>query len=129
MTHALIIDDERMNIDVLTMMLARENITYSAISSPRNLSQTLDGGPSIDVVFLDLEMPNYDGFALLGELKSHPRLQGVPVVAYTVHTNVIDSVRRAGFDGFVGKPLNNKRFPDQVRRILEGEQVWEIGGF
>lgn len=128
MTHALIIDDERMNIDVLTMMLARENITYSAISSPRHLPKVLDDSAPIDVVFLDLEMPNYDGFALLGELKRHPRLQGVPVIAYTVHTNAIDNVRRAGFDGFVGKPLNNKRFPDQVRRILEGEQVWEIGG-
>jgi two-component system cell cycle response regulator DivK len=31
----------------------------------------------------------------------------------------------AGFDGFLGKPLNRKRFPDQVRRIINGESVWE----
>ena len=32
----------------------------------------------------------------------------------------------AGFDGFLGKPLNRNRFPEQVRRILEGEGVWEV---
>jgi two-component system cell cycle response regulator DivK len=34
--------------------------------------------------------------------------------------------RTAGFDGFLGKPLDPDRFPDQVHRILAGDAVWEI---
>jgi len=33
--------------------------------------------------------------------------------------------QQAGFDGFLGKPLDPDRFPNQIRRILSGEQVWE----
>ncbi len=33
--------------------------------------------------------------------------------------------RDMGFDGFLGKPLDNARFPDQLARILRGEPVWE----
>jgi two-component system cell cycle response regulator DivK len=34
--------------------------------------------------------------------------------------------QEAGFNGFLGKPLNRTRFPDQVRRIIDGESVWEV---
>jgi two-component system cell cycle response regulator DivK len=36
----------------------------------------------------------------------------------------MERAREAGFDGFIAKPLNVKNFPDQVRAILQGEQVW-----
>ena len=32
----------------------------------------------------------------------------------------------AGFDGFLSKPLDPDRFPEQIRRVLSGEAVWEI---
>jgi len=39
---------------------------------------------------------------------------------------VIDVARRAGFDSFIGKPLDLRGFPDQIRRILNGQPVWEV---
>jgi two-component system cell cycle response regulator DivK len=33
--------------------------------------------------------------------------------------------KKSGFDGFLGKPLNPDRFPEQIRRLLAGEHVWE----
>jgi two-component system cell cycle response regulator DivK len=38
----------------------------------------------------------------------------------------MNRARAAGFNGFIGKPLDPDRFPDQVRRLLAGEPVWEI---
>jgi two-component system cell cycle response regulator DivK len=35
--------------------------------------------------------------------------------------------REAGFDGFIGKPIDPDAFPDQIRRILAGEGVWTLG--
>jgi two-component system cell cycle response regulator DivK len=81
----------------------------------------------VDVVFLDLEFPNSDGFQLIHELRAQPALANVPIIAYTVHTSEQNEAQAAGFDGFIGKPLNVNRFPDQLRRILNGESVWEIG--
>jgi two-component system cell cycle response regulator DivK len=34
--------------------------------------------------------------------------------------------RAAGFDGFIGKPLDFDRFPHQIRAILRGEPVWML---
>lgn len=125
--HALIIDDNPNNIDVLTMLLAKEGLTYTAVQSPREIGVILNGLARVDVVFLDLEMPHYDGITFLPMLQAHPRMAGVPVVAYTVHTTEIDTVRRAGFHSFLGKPINIQHFPEQLRLILSGKSVWDTG--
>jgi two-component system cell cycle response regulator DivK len=39
----------------------------------------------------------------------------------------MEKARQAGFDGFLGKPIDPDRFPEQIRRVLQGEQVWEVG--
>ncbi len=126
MPHALIIDDNRLNIQVLAMLLEQEAVSYVAADSIRKIAQVLDQMGKVDGVFLDLEFPNGDGFALLGTLQADPRLQGVPIVAYSVHTGEMGRAQRAGFHSFIGKPLNTKRFPDQLRRILGGTPVWEV---
>jgi two-component system cell cycle response regulator DivK len=38
----------------------------------------------------------------------------------------IDKAKAAGFNGFLGKPLNLDRFPDQMKNILSGLPVWEL---
>src|SRR5512135_3072474 len=124
--HALIIDDQRSNVEVLAMLLAEEGFTFSAVDSPGRVTATLSQMSHIDVVFLDLEFPNADGLKLIQELRLDPRLQGVPIVAYTVHTSQINEAKEAGFDGFLGKPLDARQFPDQLKRILNHESVWSI---
>jgi DNA-binding NarL/FixJ family response regulator len=52
-------------------------------------------------------------------------VQNAPIIAYTVHLNEIANTRQLGFDGFLGKPLDVTRFPEQLARILRGEQLWE----
>ena len=122
--HVLIIDDQPSNIDVLAMLLDQQGIGHTAVTSHRQVSDAIDQAPQINIVFLDLEMPNGDFRKMLQDLKADPRLAGVPIVAYTVHTSEIDLARQLGFDGFLGKPLRTTEFPEQIRRILSGEAVW-----
>jgi two-component system cell cycle response regulator DivK len=39
----------------------------------------------------------------------------------------LSRAQAAGFDGFLAKPIDVDLFPDQVRRILDGEVVWDLG--
>lgn len=126
MMQALIVDDNPLNLDVLATLLENVGLRAITIESPRLIYEILDGAVNIRIVFLDLEFPRHDGFELLEELKTEPRLEGVPIVAYSVHTSEIDRARREGFHSFLGKPLNAKAFPAQLRRILNGEHVWEV---
>lgn len=124
--HALIIDDSKTNIDVLTMMLARQGVAFTATQTATHLDDLLETIEQIDVIFLDLEMPNHNGFEVLAQLKAKPQLANVPIVAYTVHNSEIDTARRAGFHSFLGKPLSLTKFPEQLQKILSGTSVWEI---
>jgi two-component system cell cycle response regulator DivK len=124
--HALIIDDTPNNIEVLVMLLTNEGVSHTAVQSVRHIDQTLGQIGRLDVIFLDLEFPSGNGFELLSVLQADPRFSAVPIVAYSVHTSEIDRVRRAGFHSFIGKPLNAQRFPNQLKRILNGQSVWEM---
>lgn len=123
--QALIIDDNRSNLDVLSMLLNQYGVMVTAVQSVKLVSFALDTLVP-DVIFLDLEFPSGNGFDLLRQMKANPKLANVPIVAYTVHTSEIDEARTAGFDSFIGKPLDSRRFPDQLHRILNGQPVWEV---
>ncbi len=122
--HALIIDDNRDNASVLAQLLSLEGVSYTEVLDTRKLAAVLQSLPNVDVIFLDLEMPHEDGFTVLRNMKSNPKLKTVPVVAYTVHVSEIGRARQVGFHSFIGKPLDSDRFPDQLARILRGENVW-----
>ena len=81
----------------------------------------------IDVILLDLQLPHQDGYQVLEQIRRRGQLAQTRVIALTANVlpSDVDRARKAGFDGFIGKPLNARRFPDQIRRVLAGESVWE----
>src|SRR5689334_8716731 len=123
--HALLIDDNVKNLGVLGRLLAIEGVRYTQVQRSRDVDSVLQQIGPVDVVFLDLEMPEFNGYEVLQRLRADPRFQAVPVVAYTVHISEINTAQEMGFNGFLGKPLDSDRFPDQLNRILNGESVWE----
>lgn len=122
-SSALIIDDNPKNLLVLEQLLRMENVQTYRISATANLSAALDSIPAVDVVFLDLEMPDTNGYEALEILKGHPNFQHAKMIAYTVHVSEINTTMAMGFDGFLGKPLSAEAFPQQLEHILRGEEV------
>jgi two-component system cell cycle response regulator DivK len=85
---------------------------------------------SPDLILLDIHLPHEDGYLTLERLRDSDRLSETRVVAVTAEATE-DNMRRAreaGFDGFIAKPIDPDRFPDQVKAALRGEQVWDLGG-
>jgi two-component system cell cycle response regulator DivK len=77
---------------------------------------------------MDIFLPEADGYEALDTLRNHPRFADTLIVAVTADASVdnMQRARESGFDGFIGKPLDPDRFPDQVRRVLQGKPVWEV---
>jgi two-component system, cell cycle response regulator DivK len=126
--NALIIEDDETSIRVLQRLLQQLGVQVMVMRDSLEAGHQLRQVACPDVIFLDLEMPRSNGYAVLEVIRAIPTLQGVPVVAYTTHTSHLNNVRRAGFDGFLGKPLDSRLFPQQMQRILRGEGVWEVSG-
>lgn len=123
---ALIIDDNQSNLNVLQMMLAKNGVRAVGIPSPHQLDSALGQHSQFDVIFLDLEFPNYSGYELVGQLKARGDLGGTPIIAYSVHNSEIREIQDAGFDRFLGKPLQPHQFAGQLARILRHESDWEF---
>jgi CheY-like chemotaxis protein len=123
--HALIIEDDTMNAEVLEFMLHTSGATCTIIQNPVDVLEIVPQIDRIDIVFLDLEMPGIDGYQILQTLRNDLQLTA-PIVACTVHTSQIDVARGKGFSSFLGKPLVADRFADQLKKILNGESVWEL---
>ncbi len=77
---------------------------------------------------LDLHLPQEDGFALLAKIHDNPCLAETRVVAVTADANheTMEKARATGFDGFLGKPISPKNFPQQLADILQGKPVWKL---
>ncbi len=73
-----------------------------------------------DLILMDINMPDIDGYTLTNELKSMPNLMGVPVVAITANVMKGDRERTlsAGCDGYIEKPIDVDRFIEQVERFI-----------
>lgn len=85
------------------------------------------GKQKADLILLDIGLAYEDGRDVVQKIKGDPELKDILVVAVTAHVDPDDvkRAREAGCDGFIGKPLSPTRFPDQIRRILRREKVWE----
>jgi len=86
------------------------------------------GRAKVDLVLLDLQLPGKDGYAILEELRSDPATRDLVVVALTANVmrQDVERCRAAGFDGFIGKPIDGRRFKETFARILAGEGVWTV---
>jgi two-component system cell cycle response regulator DivK len=127
--HVLVVEDNVPNFVLIARMLAYMGVQRCEWkTSGWQVVEFADTLPRIDLILMDIRLPYEDGFQALEKVRSNPRLKDTLVVAVTAEASV-EQMRRAkeaGFDGFLGKPLDPDRFPDQVRRVLSGEPVWEI---
>lgn len=124
----LVVEDNVPNFVLIARMLAFMGVQRREWkTSGWQVVQFADTLPSIDLILMDIRLPYEDGYQALQKLRASAKLKDTLVVAVTAEASE-EQVRRAkaaGFDGFLGKPLDPDRFPDQIKRILAGEAVWE----
>ncbi len=127
----MVVEDNADNMWIITEMLNDDQrVRYCNVRpSGKQLFAFMakDEVPPINLILLDLNLPGEDGYSILKKIRVHPKLEKAIVIAVTADNTAEDvaKARTAGFDGFIGKPLRHDRFPDQLRRVMAGEPVWE----
>ena len=73
-----------------------------------------------NLILMDINMPDMDGYTLTGKLKANPDTANIPVIAITANVMRGDRERtlQAGCDGYIEKPIDVDRFLDQVASFL-----------
>ena len=123
MRTLLVADDNRLSRELVRDLFESADCRVVEAGSGQEVIDRLDAA-SPDLVLLDLEMPDKDGFATLVEIRNHPRFSDVPVMAVTAKAMLLDRdrIQAAGFDAYITKPIDIAKLRERVDELLHSSQ-------
>jgi two-component system cell cycle response regulator DivK len=126
----LVVEDNLKNFVLVARLLAYLGVKDCQWkASGWQVLEFADSMPRVDLVLLDIHIPDEDGYMVIQRLRGDPRFRDTYIVAVTADASQASLMhaKSAGFDGFIGKPINPDEFPQQIRSILEGQPIWSTG--
>ena len=111
MARVLVIEDNRTNLELMSYLLtAFGHEVLTAADGEEGLEVARRCLP--ELIICDVQLPKLDGFGVAAQLKSHPALKTIPLLAVTALAMVgdRDKLLAAGFDGYLSKPIDPETF-------------------
>jgi len=104
----LVIDDDLRNIFALTSLLERHNLEVMHAENGRAGIDMLKAKPDVDVVLMDIMMPDMDGYQTTRAIRQIPELKALPIIALTAKAMKGDRDKciQAGASDYVAKPVD-----------------------
>ena len=121
MSLILIVEDNEKNLKLVRDVLQVKGYkTIEAGNAEDGIVLAKEHNPAL--VLMDIQLPGMNGIDALKELRADPATAGIPVIAVTASVMQQDRnlITEAGFDGYIGKPINLKEFLDAVKKMVEG---------
>ncbi len=119
--QVLYIDDNAKNLKMTQKMFkAYSHLQLSTLKNPKlAITQALLKRP--DIILLDINMPEMDGYQVLAALKAHEQLKTIPVIALTANAmlNDIEQGKTAGFSQYLRKPITQKLLIEAIDKVLD----------
>lgn len=119
----LYIEDNPENLLLVRRILERKG--YEILAAQSGLAGLeLAAQSQPDLILLDINLPELDGYALASRLKNTEGLKDTPIIAVTANVMAGDKERSlvAGCDGYIEKPIDVAAFPEQVKAFLAGKR-------
>lgn len=121
MKTVLVVEDHEANRRLVTRFLTREGYNVLvAEDGLQGVALALSDQP--DMILMDLDLPELDGWEATRRIKANPETKHIPVVALTSHAfpDDVAKARKAGCDGYETKPIVYSRLMQRVEQILRG---------
>jgi HAMP domain-containing protein/signal transduction histidine kinase/CheY-like chemotaxis protein len=114
----LIVDDDMRNIFALTTVLEEHDMVIVSADNGRDAIDILKSDPAIDIVLMDIMMPEMDGMETMREIRKIPALKNLPIVAVTAKAMKGDREKciEAGAWDYLSKPVDT----EQMLAVLRG---------
>ncbi len=118
--RVLIVDDDIRNIFALTSVLERYDMEVLSAETGRDAIALLERGPSVDIVLMDIMMPDMDGYETIRAIRHSPRFRDLPIVAVTAKAMKGDREKtlEAGAWDYLAKPVDTEYMLSVLRGWL-----------
>ncbi len=119
-SKALIVDDDVRNLFALTGLLENCGMTVVTAESGEEAIACLDDAASIDIVLMDIMMPQMDGYETMRRIRDNPRFRDLPIIALTAKAMKGDQEKclQAGASAYASKPVDSEELLNQLRALL-----------
>lgn len=124
----LVVDDDSASSDLVTYFL--KSLGYRVAAAPDgNRALNMGTESDIELVIMDVHMPDYDGVEVLAMLRKRHRMRPVKVVALTADESreVRAALETHGIDGFLTKPVDLETLRETVDRLMAGQVQHDLG--
>ena len=113
----LVVDDSKLMHKMYEVMLRQYALVYA--SDGRQALDRLREHPDIDLVLLDINMPNMNGLEFLAELRSDPERADLQVIIISTEGREEDTARgiEAGATAYIKKPFHSEEILDVISRL------------
>ncbi len=107
-SRILIVDDDVRNIFALTSVLERKNLRVLHAENGRAAIETLQKTPDIDIVLMDVMMPEMDGYETMRAIRRIEKFRSLPIIALTAKAMKGDREKcvQAGASDYIPKPVD-----------------------
>ena len=115
----LIIEDNEQNMYMLTYLLESDNYkVFQSFSGQAGIDRAKETQP--DVILLDIQLPEMDGYAVARELRKIKELHDTPIIAVTSYAMTGDKEKafEAGATGYIEKPIDPDSFISQMELFI-----------
>ena len=120
----LIIEDNEKNRKLVRDVLQVKGFqTIESETAEEGLKLAIEKSPRL--ILMDIQLPGMDGITALKKLRAEPRTKNIPAIAITASAMTYNrlTMMSEGFDGFQSKPISVKDFLEEVRRVLDSDEV------
>jgi PAS domain S-box-containing protein len=124
--NLLLVEDKVVNQEVACGILEGEGFHVSLASNGREaLEMVLARGQDFDLVIMDLQMPEMDGYTATKEIRKHEQFKDLPIVAMTADalTGVQERTAAAGMDGYATKPIDPPSLFSELVRCIDATKI------
>ncbi|HKO30777.1 MAG TPA: response regulator, partial [Nitrospiraceae bacterium] len=115
----LVVDDDARNIFALTSLLENQEMDVISATNGRSAIDIINKSPDLNMVLMDIMMPEMDGYATIREIRKVPEFRTIPILALTAKAMKGDREKclDAGASDYIAKPVNT----DQLLSLM---RVW-----
>jgi len=124
MSLILIVEDNEKNLKLVRDVLQVKGFSTLEAGTAED-GIRIAGERKPDLILMDIHLPGISGIEALKVLRAEAATAAIPVIAVTASVMQQDrkQITEAGFDAYVGKPINLKEFLDAVRAALERKEA------